>query len=887
MAAWDSHELGRMVYKYGGSTVGSMASPPGEVKELSPGTAHALFYDWTHDNPSPAEKRTVRDMLASAALVSMAACATGSSRGYDELVPHHIHVVTESRPYAGWSQISCDSGMVRVRRELSSLHARLAREGFSEVFVDQKNRDIVAVTRHCPRDRRSVVMVAHTHFFPDNTVSSQGLEVRVEGKLSSILMEARMVSSGEVEFVQDKGVINGVTNWSAETTQNLVSVTQEEDEVKIDLGDLPPGSFIVIEVSPLQSHHEAIEAVSNLNTKALEAAVSGFSLLDFQFVLYQCADEAGGCYNIPGHGDLHYAGLAGLVPLLTSVRSNNDLGHPLAANLRSGDWLMDYIVTRLRTLAAAEPLAAWLESVFRHLKSLPRYLIPRYFDTCIMHVYDVTVRHASSLMSPFVREGSELVQLLSLGSIIHTAVSTSAPLPPLSSKLSPPSLSPTLAAGLPHFSTGYMRSWGRDTFISLRGLLLVTGRFTEARDIILGYAGTLRHGLIPNLLDGGRNARYNCRDAVWWWLQAILDYINIADDKGEILDCPVIRLYPSDEAEYTTEVTQPLHEVINEALTVHLKGLKFRERNAGKKIDEHMTDAGFNNEIGVDPGTGFVFGGNVANCGTWMDKMGSSVEAGNKGVPSTPRDGSAVEIVGLSWSVVRGLSSLPSYAHQQIPVFGTLSAWADTIWDNFEKYFWVGGKAGAECEPHPEFVNRVNIYKDSVGSGHGYTDHQLRPNYVVTLAVAGDLCQPEQAWSALLTVVTRLLGPLGLATLDSEDWAYRGDYDNGNQSEDKSVAHGANYHQGPEWVWPVGFLLRALISVSNRLGVKEQEQCQQIVKQVLSRLWSHLRWSDWMGLPELTNRNGVLCRDSNPIQAWSMSTILDTLYDLEKMGIRL
>ena len=139
--------------------------------------------------------------------------------------------------------------MVKARHALISLHQRLAREGFSEVFVDQLNRDVVCVTRHNPQDRRSVLLAAHTAFFPGDTLSSSGCTVEVEGKLREVLFEAKMVETKDsTEFKKEEGWINGMASMEVELTTGLVNLEEKSGKLKLDLAHLLPGSVVAVEV---------------------------------------------------------------------------------------------------------------------------------------------------------------------------------------------------------------------------------------------------------------------------------------------------------------------------------------------------------------------------------------------------------------------------------------------------------------------------------------------------------------------------------------------------------------------------------------------------------------------------------------------------------------
>ena len=149
----------------------------------------------------------------------------------------------------------------------------------------------------------------------------------------------------------------------------------------------------------------------------------------------------------------------------------------------------------------------------------------------------------------------------------------------------------------------WFETWGRDTFVSLPGLMLVTGRFAEARSVLENFIEFCIGGLIPNFLsDLSMQPSCNTVDASLWYVNSVLQYVKYTGDFDF--------------------VRRELWESLQEIMQSHING-------AGYGI--HMDDDGL-----------LAHGPRL----TWMD-----AETNGKAV--TPREGKAVEIQALWYNALK------------------------------------------------------------------------------------------------------------------------------------------------------------------------------------------------------------------------------------------
>lgn len=918
MQVWSTAEMSKLVHINCGRPIGSFevddissadtpmpngsatngSAPHGKtiMHKIVPSKIHALLMDCTHDNETPVQRRDGRDTLPNSALVAMCASASGSVFGMDELYPALIELVHEKRqytsPYSNLKEgqsmkIGPSEGTGGIKRLMNQLHVIMGKDGYDETFVHHDG-EYITVHRIHPKSRKGYYLIAHTAF-PGYGNGNAGF-----GKQTLTGTKAKLLGAWKLEVDQsweakqaalkDK-VLRGIPS----KTKDIRGVTVEsrgDDTVITVPSDFPPGSIAICETWIPGAEHS--EGLDKYLTSGARQAFANVDLNDINAIMYRADSEeralskgADGVYAIPGHGSLVYCGLQGWYSVLRDVIANNDLGHPICNHLRDGQWALDYIVGRLEKLAQRKdgiyrnitPVAEWLKSRFDAIRNVPSFLLPRCFALVIRTAKKAANERAIEQMHPNVRNGQRFLKSLAMVSCQVQGYMDNA-------KLWPDKLDPSLAAGLPHFAQEWARVWGRDTMIAMRGLLTCTGRYDEAKEHLHSFGSLVKHGMIPNLHNSGTLPRFNSRDSVWFYLQNIQDYISMAPGGSSLLQESVRRRFlPYDDTWFAWNDSRAyskhstFEEIIQEILQRHAAGMHFREYNAGPDLDSQMKSEGFNIDIEPDWSNGIIYGGNEWNCGTWMDKMGDSVKAGNKGHPGTSRDGAPVEITGLLYSALHWVDCLRQAGKFKFDgvkkadgTHITYGEWAALIQKNFEHAYYIPTDQSEwnNYDINPKIVNRKGIYKDVHRGVKEYRQYQLRPNFPIAMVVAPDLFDPAHALGALEIADKNLRGPTGMATLDPSDMEYHPDYINSDDSNNYQTAHGRNYHQGPEWLWPTGFFLRALLyfDLKRRHTKEERVEAFQQVTQRLKGCKEMIHNTPWRGLTELTNRNGSFCGDS-------------------------
>jgi predicted glycogen debranching enzyme len=283
----------------------------------------------------------------------------------------------------------------------------------------------------------------------------------------------------------------------------------------------------------------------------------------------------------------------------------------------------------------------------------------------------------------------------------------------------------TVVAGYPWFT-----DWGRDTFIALRGLTLATGRFDEARDILMEWSHAVSEGMLPNRFqDQGDAPEFNAVDAALWYVISVHEYLKATAGRRGAQTC---------------KECGGKGECLQAAVLAILEGYAKGTRHGIRVDADGLLAAG-------EPGVQL----------TWMDaKLGDWVV--------TPRIGKPVEIEAL-WINALEIGALLD-VKWKAPRGRARRAFAERFWSETRGFL-----------------------ADVVDADHeaGKMDWSFRPNQI--LAVGGlpfALLDGARARRVVDAVEERLLTPLGLRSLAPGEPSYTSRYEGGPRERDGAYHQG-------------------------------------------------------------------------------------------------
>jgi len=310
----------------------------------------------------------------------------------------------------------------------------------------------------------------------------------------------------------------------------------------------------------------------------------------------------------------------------------------------------------------------------------------------------------------------------------------------------------TTLAGFPWFL-----DWGRDSFISFEGLLLLPRRFEIAREVLLTFALKHKNGLLPNgFSEYDGHPLYNSVDSALLFIDAVDKYLKYTNDYQFVND--------------------KLYKIMKNIINSYIDGIEMDGNN-----------------IYLDDKDYLLVSGTPSTQNTWMD-------AKVDGKPVTPRNGKAVEINAMWYNALKIMENLSSMLGKRFKRV-EYSYIAKKCKESFEKEFYDENK---KCLYDVIKVERKEFSTAEVGK-----DDKIRPNQLFAISMTNPVIDPnsEVGKNIFITVTEKLYNAHGLQTLASDEEGFASVY-KGNPSERDRI-----YHQGVTWPWLLGPYYDALKNV--------------------------------------------------------------------------
>jgi len=280
----------------------------------------------------------------------------------------------------------------------------------------------------------------------------------------------------------------------------------------------------------------------------------------------------------------------------------------------------------------------------------------------------------------------------------------------------------SVIAGYPWFA-----DWGRDSLISLPGLLLTQDRLNDAVSLLTGFGSRIQNGIIPNRFDDSNDqAYYNTADASLWFINAVHACFLKAGNS-------------SDNPE--------LVELIETCFRI---------------IDAYRSGTDFGIRVDFD---GLLIAGVPGEAVTWMD-----ARINGEGV--TARIGKPVELSALWHNALCCAAEMCGDPGRS----AEYRASASLTRKSFQR-FW-----NHECSCCYDVLVQRN--------GNWRGDPRIRPNQIFAVSLPFPPLTGTPARQVLDCVKQHLLTPFGLRTLSPVDPEYKGRYEGDMVSRDSAYHNG-------------------------------------------------------------------------------------------------